>query len=82
MIKNIFILTLVLSLASCKKDRICKCAVVINYTAGGTVYQTNQQNITITYKNVNKRVAKKNCVNASLKYNSSQDYTTQDCKIQ
>lgn len=78
---NIILIVISFLVYSCKKDRVCNCNAQINYVASGTTYQTATQNITITFKNVSKQTAKKNCITAKIKYDNSQDYVIQECKL-
>ena len=78
---NLIFIIICFLLHSCKKDRVCSCSAQVNYVASGATYQTSSQNITVTFKKVSKQTAKKNCITTKIKYDSSQDYVIQDCKL-
>jgi hypothetical protein len=63
------------SLASCKKERDCKCTTTTTY-AGSSVSGTANT----TYKDVTKKQAKMNCISYTRTGDNGQ-VTTYDCKL-
>lgn len=64
-----------LSLASCKKDRVCECST-INSAAGSTA-----STYTITYKKATKKEVKGACMSLEVQATGDPDKDTRTCTL-